>query len=60
VEGIKLSTIYETLFVPLKIELSLIVDALLGGQLTAPNFERDDGTLKKEIYVGETISVVNN
>ena len=31
-----------------------------GGQLVVPNVERDDGTLEKEFYVGETISAINN
>lgn len=31
-----------------------------GGHLVVPNVERDDGTLKKEFYVGETIPALNN
>ena len=30
-----------------------------GGQLVVSNVERDDGTLEKEFYVGETNSALN-
>tara|TARA_B100000214_G_scaffold63615_1_gene41808 strand:+ start:18 stop:125 length:108 start_codon:yes stop_codon:yes gene_type:complete len=30
-----------------------------GGQLVVSNVERDEGTLEKEFYVGETISALN-
>ncbi len=38
----------------------LIADAVFDGHLAARNFERDDGSVEKEFYIREIISLENN